>query len=45
VYGDALQNHLVAVVVPVSEAIEAWAKEAGVQYSNVKELLKKDASH
>ena len=42
VYGDSLQNNVVAVVIPEKHHLEKWAKENGVSDSNYEELLKDD---
>lgn len=39
VYGDSLQNNLVAIIVPEKPVLEKWAGENGVT-GDYKEILK-----
>merc|ERR1712146_98631 len=42
VYGDSLQSNLVAVVHPDQSALESWAKEANVSFTDFQDLCSKD---
>ncbi|KAF8007411.1 hypothetical protein BT93_K1425 [Corymbia citriodora subsp. variegata] len=42
VYADPFHNYCVALVVPVRQALEKWANEAGVNYSDYVELCDKN---
>ena len=41
VYGDSLQNNVVAVIIPEKQPLEAWAKENGVA-GGYEDILKDD---
>ncbi|KAL6999860.1 Long chain acyl-CoA synthetase 8, variant 2 [Sarracenia purpurea var. burkii] len=41
VHADPFQNYCVALVVPQNQALEKWAKEAGIEYKDFPELCDK----
>ncbi|XP_050207048.1 long chain acyl-CoA synthetase 8 isoform X2 [Mercurialis annua] len=41
VYADPLKNYCVTLVVPSHQALEKWAREAGIEYQNFSELCDK----
>lgn len=41
VYADPFHNYCVAVVVPSHKALEKWAQEAGIEYTNFANLCEK----
>lgn len=41
VFADPFHNYCVAVVVPVHQALEKWAQEAGIKYNDFSELCGK----
>ncbi|KAM7271834.1 hypothetical protein ACFE04_031048 [Oxalis oulophora] len=41
VYADPLHNFCIALIVPSRQALEKWAQDAGIQYTEFSELLDK----
>lgn len=40
-YADPFHNNCVALVVPVRQALEKWAREAGIRYNDFADLCEK----
>lgn len=40
-YADPFHSYCVALVVPVHQALEKWAQEAGIQYKDFADLCEK----
>ena len=40
-HADPFHSHCVALVVPVHQALEKWAQEAGIEFKSFSELCEK----